>query len=47
MYIRRLVIFDDYYLWDGQRKAVDEYFEKNNLQYTINKIDEQRAYIIK
>ena len=42
-----LVIFDDYFLWDGQRKAVDEYFDKNNLQYTINKIDEQTAYIIK
>jgi len=42
-----VIIFDDYFLWDGQRKAVDEYFEKNNLQYTINKIDEQRAYFIK
>tara|TARA_Y100000996_G_scaffold371113_1_gene319164 strand:+ start:4771 stop:5412 length:642 start_codon:yes stop_codon:yes gene_type:complete len=44
---RGLVVFDDYFLWNGQRKAVDDYLKQNNLQYTINKIDEQRAYIIK
>jgi hypothetical protein len=33
-----LVIFDDYYHWDGQRRAVDEFFKSRNLQYTINKI---------
>ena len=42
-----IIIFDDYFLWEGQRKAVDEYLNKHNLPYTINKIDEQRAYIIK
>ena len=28
-----LIIFDDYYHWDGQRKAVDELFEKLNITY--------------
>ncbi len=28
-----LIIFDDYYHWDGQRKAVDEFFEKLNITY--------------
>lgn len=28
-----LIIFDDYYHWDGQRRAVDDYFESINIKY--------------
>ena len=28
-----LIIFDDYYHWEGQKKAVDEFFEKLNIKY--------------
>lgn len=28
-----IIIFDDYYHWDGQRKAVDEYFSKIGVDY--------------
>jgi len=28
-----LIIFDDYYHWDGQRRAVDEYFKSINVNY--------------
>ena len=42
-----IVIFDDYYLWKGQQKAVDDYFKQNNLLYDIKQINEQTAYIIK
>jgi O-methyltransferase len=28
-----LIIFDDYYHWEGQRKATDEFFEKLNIKY--------------
>lgn len=28
-----VIIFDDYYHWDGQRRATDDFFEKRNLHY--------------
>ena len=28
-----IIIFDDYYHWDGQRRAVDDYFESINIKY--------------
>jgi len=42
-----VVIFDDYYFWDGQRKATDEYFKELNEDYEFIKVDSQTAAIIK
>lgn len=30
-----LIIFDDYYHWDGQRRATDEYFDKIGIKYSF------------
>jgi hypothetical protein len=30
-----IIIFDDYYHWDGQRRATDEFFASRNLNYDI------------
>ena len=43
-----LIIFDDYYHWEGQRKATDEFFKKNNMNYHfININNGKTAAIIK
>ena len=43
-----LIIFDDYYHWDGQRRAVDEFFEKLNITYDfINTKNGKTSVIIK
>ena len=43
-----LIIFDDYYHWDGQRRATDEYFKKINVDYYfINENNHKTATIIK
>ena len=42
-----IIIFDDYFLWAGQRKATDEFFENLNEKYDIVKINNQTAAIIK
>lgn len=34
-----VLIIDDYGYWQGQRKAVDEYFSKNNIQIFLSRID--------
>ena len=34
-----VVIIDDYGFWRGAKKAVDEYFEENNILILLNKID--------
>lgn len=28
-----IIIFDDYYHWDGQRRATDEYFQNRDMKY--------------
>jgi hypothetical protein len=28
-----VIIFDDYYHWDGQRRATDDFFESRNINY--------------
>jgi O-methyltransferase len=33
-----VIIFDDYYHWDGQRKAVDEYFSKIGINYQVQSL---------
>lgn len=43
-----LIIFDDYYHWDGQRRATDEFFATRNLQYDfVNIGNHKTAAIIK
>jgi hypothetical protein len=44
---RGLVIFDDYYHWDGQRRAVDDFFEKRNEKVNIIKLDGKTGVMIK
>lgn len=34
-----VLIIDDYGHWQGARKAVDEYLEKNNVKILLNRID--------
>jgi O-methyltransferase len=34
-----ILIIDDYGHWQGARKAVDEYFDKNDVKITLHKID--------
>jgi hypothetical protein len=43
-----IIIFDDYYHWDGQRRATDEYFKSINMQYDfVNIGNAKTAAIIK
>ena len=43
-----LIIFDDYYHWDGQRRATDDYFNLINITYSFVDIGNCRtAAIIK
>ena len=41
-----LIIFDDYYHWDGQRRAVDEYLELINVKYDFIKINNDKTGVI-
>ena len=34
-----VIIIDDYGFWKGAKKAVDEYFEENNILILLNRID--------
>ena len=43
-----VIIFDDYYHWDGQRRATDDYFVKIGVQYNyVNIGNGKTAAIIK
>lgn len=43
-----VIIFDDYFHWEGQRKATDEFFMNRNIKYDIiNLNDGKRGAIIK
>jgi O-methyltransferase len=43
-----VIIFDDYYHWDGQRRATDEFFQSINVQYNyVNIGNGKTAAIIK
>ena len=43
-----VIIFDDYYHWDGQRRATDEYFLSRNISYNFVDIgNDKTAAIIK
>ena len=42
-----VVIFDDYYLWNGQRQATDEYFSTSDVKYNYININDQIMAFIK
>lgn len=44
-----VIILDDYYLWNGQKEATDEFLTENKLNYTINQHPDypQLGYFIK
>ena len=42
-----VVILDDYFHWDGQRRATDEFFQENNIVKEIIKNNKQTGYFIK
>lgn len=42
-----VLILDDYGHWQGARKAVDEYFERNSTQIFLSRIDETGRIAIK
>ena len=42
-----VVILDDYFHWDGQRRATDEFFHENNIKKIIIKNNKQTGYFIK
>jgi O-methyltransferase len=42
-----VLIIDDYGYWKGARKAVDEYFEENNIRILLNRLDETGRIAIK
>jgi hypothetical protein len=43
-----VIIFDDYYHWDGQRRATDEFFKSRNINYDfVNLNNGKTSAIIK
>ena len=42
-----VIIFDDYYHWDGQRRATDEFFESRGIHVDYVRLDKKTAAIIK
>jgi len=43
-----VIIFDDYYHWDGQRRATDEFFASRKIEYDfVNMRNNKTAAIIK
>jgi len=42
-----VILFDDYYRWQGSRKAADDYFRDNNIRIFLMRIDTHGAIGIK
>jgi hypothetical protein len=42
-----VLIIDDYGYWQGARKAIDEYFQKNNTKILLNRIDDTGRIAVK
>lgn len=42
-----VVIMDDYYHWNGQRKATDEYLREHQLNYTVHRVNAKVGAFIK
>lgn len=43
---RGVIIFDDYYHWDGQRRAVDDFFNKIGVKYEFININNGKTAVI-
>jgi hypothetical protein len=41
-----IIIFDDYYHWDGQRRATDEFFLSRNINYNFVNIGNHKTSAI-
>ena len=41
-----VIIFDDYYHWDGQRRATDDFFKNKNLNYEFVNIGNNKTSAI-
>lgn len=41
-----VIIFDDYYHWDGQRRAVDNFFKKREIEYEFVNIGNSKTSAI-
>jgi len=41
-----VIIFDDYYHWNGQRKATDEFFQSRNINYDFVNIGNNKTSAI-
>jgi hypothetical protein len=41
-----VIIFDDYYHWDGQRRATDDFFASRNITYVFVNIGNQKTSAI-
>ena len=42
-----VVILDDYFQWDGQRRATDEYFKEHGIERNITQNNRQTGYFVK
>ena len=42
-----VIILDDYFLWDGQRRATDEFLKENNIERNIIRNNHKCGYFIK
>jgi O-methyltransferase len=42
-----VIIFDDYYFWNGQHKATDEFLKENNIKKTVKRYNHKTGYFIK
>lgn len=47
LHVPGVLVIDDYGHWEGCRRAVDEYFAKNNTRLLLNRIDETGRFGIK
>lgn len=45
--LKGYIIIDDYFCWEGCRKAVDEFFERRKLHYSLIPIDGDGVYFQK
>lgn len=42
-----ILVLDDYFWWEGQKKAVDEYLKTNKIRCTIKKVGTHSAFLVK
>lgn len=42
-----VLVLDDYFWWAGQKQAVNEYFNENNISFSIEQVGEHTGFMIK